>query len=125
MTPKSCSLCGRPADSSAVVIVSTLRVSPRRQQSSTAIPFCNACLTTARTTNGITVGQCVSAALTTASDALTRQSDEQSHSPKAHSLALSTKRNGSESTSAVRPQASCRPCVTPCNSRQFDEVEKE
>jgi len=125
MTPKSCSLCGRPADVSAFVLVSTLQVSPRRQHSAKAIPFCNACLSTATGCKDSAVTATVIGALTTAWKALTRQSHELSQSQKVHSPDLQVGPTRSEPTSAVRPEASCRPCVTPCNSRQFDEPQKE
>lgn len=41
---KKCSNCGRPAVFSLVAIISTLGIAKRLQQSSPAVPFCDACL---------------------------------------------------------------------------------
>lgn len=125
MKPRSCSLCGLPADVSVVLLVSTLRVSPRRQQSTTAIPLCNACLTAAAISDSSEVGRVVAQALTQACSVLTSQSNEQPNPPNPPSLSVAGESVGPESTSAVAHAASCRPCVTPCNSRQSDEAQKE
>jgi hypothetical protein len=41
---KNCSNCGRPAVFSLNAIISTLGISQRLQESSAAVPFCDACL---------------------------------------------------------------------------------
>lgn len=41
---KNCSNCGRPAVFTLNAIISTLGVSERLQKSSSAVPFCDACL---------------------------------------------------------------------------------
>lgn len=41
-----CSKCGGPAEYTLNVIVSTLGISPRGQQTSKIVPFCSACMST-------------------------------------------------------------------------------
>src|SRR6185312_1931314 len=101
MRPRSCSLCGHPADVSVLIYLSTLRVRKRRQQSAKAIPLCNACVNTARESDGHEVGRCLMDALTQARSALTRQSDEQSHSATTTSSTSSGQSVGPESTNTV------------------------
>lgn len=125
MRPRPCSLCGRPADVSAVVLLSTLRISPRRQQSTKAVVFCTACINAFLNDGGepddSNTIQRLSDALTPAWNALTRHSDEQSHSKND----IPNQIVRSQSTSGVEAEASCRACVTPCNSRQFDVNEEK
>lgn len=129
MRPRPCSLCGHPADVSVVVVLSTLRIRSRRQQYTKSVPFCAVCF--GEFINGFhspddpSFVSTFADALTPAWNALTKESDEQSLIAKARSQDSPSQIIGSESTSAVRPNASCRPCVTPCNSRQFDEAKKE
>lgn len=117
MRPKPCSLCGQPADFSFVILASTLRISPRRQKSSTSIPICNSCLRRPAERNSPDHHQGLSDALTTArgafSTALARSPEEvpTDDSPK----------TCPEPANDAAADTSCRPSLTACNSRHFDD----
>src|ERR1043166_6119201 len=98
MRPRSCSLCGQPADVSALLLLSTLGVRNRRQQSAKAIPLCNACISVARESSVPVVGNSLTDALTLAWNALTRQSHEYSHPTEAHSPLLPSANVGQKPT---------------------------
>jgi len=119
MNPKPCSLCGQPADVSFVILASTLRISPRQQKSSAAVPFCKACLRLSVGQDSPDPYQTLSDALTTAKGAFLlvfARFSEEVRTNDDHS------KGGSESASDAQPGASCRPSLTACNSRHFDEV---
>jgi hypothetical protein len=88
MSVRPCSLCGRSADISVLLLVSTLRVSPRDQQSAPTIPLCKACVSLSATSGTSTKSEVdarLAQALTTACKALTGHSNERSNSPTATS----------------------------------------
>jgi hypothetical protein len=125
MSTKPCSLCGRAADISVLVLISTLRIAPRHQHSAPSIPLCNACLSVSATSARPEVQARLTNALTTACSALTRHSDEQSNSPKGFFGNCTPQPIPAGPTTAAEVAAGCRPCLIACNSRQYDEREKE
>jgi hypothetical protein len=129
MRPRPCSLCGYPADVSVVLLLSTLRVSSRSQQSTKSIPFCAPCMSAfvgeSRASGEPSLVSALRTALTPAWNALTTHPEEQSLATNPDLQHPPVQVIGQGSTCAVEAEASCRPCVTPCNSRQFDEPQKE
>jgi hypothetical protein len=122
MIPKPCSLCGRPADVSILLLVSTLRIKPRQQESSPSISFCNACLNLRHEQASPEVLARLADALTRACEALTRHSNEHSDSKGTTDRSTAPQPVCPGAASDGGPGASCRPCLIACNSRQFDEV---
>jgi hypothetical protein len=103
MSAKPCALCGRPADISVLLLVSTLRISPRDQQSAPAIPLCKACVSISEDSGTSTepkVDVCLTEALTTACKALTKHSSERSDSPTATSGPTAPSADGAQSATA-------------------------
>jgi hypothetical protein len=126
MQPKPCSLCGSPADVSFVILASTLRIRPRRQNTSASVPFCQSCI------NGVLsnshfemVGSHPSPftdALTNCFGALTKQSSQQINPVETIGVTNAKSQTSSQPTSQEDTDASCRPCLIACNSRHYDEV---
>jgi len=126
MRPKPCSHCGDPADFSFVILASTLQLRPRQQQSSASVPFCRFCIEAA-------ISSCTSEplrshhspltdALTAALHALTQSSSQQFNSKPDNGGNNAEFQTIARPTSDAKSEASCRPCLIACNSRQFDEV---
>ena len=72
MEEKSCSFCGRPADFSVLLLVSTLRVSPREQRSTSSVRLCRACVSPSDIPDKVNVQSRLTEALTVSCSALTR-----------------------------------------------------
>lgn len=122
MTPKSCSLCGKVATFALGFMLSTLRRAKRQQKCTASIPLCFDCIQAIGRGMESAAPATLVEPLIDAYTAFAPESNDESH-PEIQ--ASRQEQSRSESTREVRPEASCRPCVTPCNSRQFDEVEKE
>jgi hypothetical protein len=125
MSSKPCSLCGQPADISVLLLASTLRISPRQQESSPSVRFCSACLGLRHEQMSFGVHARLADALTRTCEALTRHSNEHAHSPNRASGSAMPQPICPEPTNGDGRAASCRPCLIACNSRQSDEVQKE
>jgi hypothetical protein len=126
MPAKPCSLCGRPADVSFVVLASTLRSTPRRQKSSHSVAYCNSCVgavINSRTASDETrPHSSLTNALTQCYQALTSNS-ELTASQEIQKEGLNVQSQATaQSTTSAAPGVSCGPCLIARNSRQNDEV---
>ena len=126
MRPKPCSLCGQLADVSFVVLASTLRVHPRRQQTSPSIPFCHWCVESFLRASLPSVDRNIvsplTGALTTTYNALTNGISSQPIQESDTKGSHADQQAVTGTTSADGTEASCRPCLIACNSRHYDEV---
>src|SRR3954468_22459564 len=123
---KPCSHCGSPADFSFVILASTLQVRPRQQQSSASVPFCRFCIEAAISSRNIDLlgshHSQLTDALTTVLRALTQSSSQLFNSQQDNGGNNAECQTITRPTSDAPSEASCRPCLIACNSRQFDEV---
>lgn len=125
MQPKPCRLCGQPADVAFVVLSSTLRISPRRQKSSSSIAICKPCvnafINARSSTEVVGVGTTLTEALATCYHALTRQFERDTEPKELGETAHEQVEPSTQPTSTHEHGVSCRPCLTACNSRHFDD----
>jgi hypothetical protein len=119
--PKPCSVCGAPADFSVVLLVSTLRVRPRQQNSPSSISLCSRCLGVRGPGIAPEVAAGLASALTIGCNALTKDSNGQSHSPESP-VAMPGESDLALTANTGSATASCRSCLIACNSRHYDEV---
>lgn len=112
-----CSRCTRPATVSLSALWSTLGIRPRRQKLSRSISLCTACahalLDFLAASPLHSLHQSLSAAYTSVQNHL----GESCHPENNTTTTLSTEDHHGSNHAA----ASCRPCLTACNSRQIDE----
>jgi hypothetical protein len=129
MPRKPCSLCGRPADISFVILSSTLRIHPRRQKSSHSVAYCNSCVRAvinSRTASDNTqLHSPLIEALTTCYHALTSNSDLTAN-PKSQEMETNAHTEATaQPTTSAATAVSCGPCLIASNSRKFTQKTSE
>lgn len=122
MQTRSCSQCGRPADFSLQFLLSTVRRTPRKQKCTKSVLFCKSCIQVVSERITSVAPSDLIQPLISAYTNIARHSNEQSDSTSAHNSDEKSATVGAGPSLPDAPEASCRPCLIACNSRQIDEV---